>query len=172
MAKAKANQDIFPNVVYAEVTESAANTLTFEQIQTGYGSLNKTGWVIHRIEYYLDSTTLNLVTEPGDDLQIALVTSNLITSLTLQSAAVVDLLEIMILQDTAVGFEQKHMPMIRDFSSLPGGGKLVLPYPIFLAAKGTALGSAATVACRISFTERELTDVEWQELVQQTRLLT
>jgi hypothetical protein len=100
------------------------------------------------------------------------VTSNLLSSLTLQDASVVDMFELEVLMATAVGFAFQPQPLIRDFSSLPGGGRLVLPYPLYLAAKGTSLATATSPACRIYFTERDLGDSEWMELVQQTRLLT
>lgn len=172
MAKTKQVPDEFSNIVYVSVTESAANTLTFQQIQTGYGSLQKTGWIVSRLEYYLTAADLNKIGAADDVLQVALVTSNLMSSLTLQDASVVDLFQLQKLSATEVGFEFMPQPLIRDFSSLPGGGRLVLPYPLWLAVKGTSLASATTPALRIFFTERELGDKEWMELVQQTRLLT
>lgn len=172
MPKSKGNvQDEFPNVVYVQVTESAANTLTFQQIQTGYGSLQKTGWIIHRLEYYLTPTDINKMANADDSIQVALVTSNLLSALTLQEASVIDLYQMESLMATAVGFSFAPQPLIRDFSSLPGGGRLVLPYPLYLAVKGTSLATALAPAARIFFTERDLGDQEWMELVQQTRLL-
>jgi hypothetical protein len=171
MATAKKTTDEFPNIVYVGVTESAANTLTFQQIQTGYGSLQKTGWVVHRIEYYLTQTTIQLLLNTDDLLQLALCTSNLASSLTLQDASMIDLLEIGVSIYSSVGVVFSEKPMIRNFSDLPGGGRLVLPYPLFLAVKGTSVAAAMVAAARIFFTERELGDSEWMELVQQTRLL-
>jgi hypothetical protein len=172
MAKSKAGiRDEFSAIVYQTVTESAANTLTYAQIQTGYGSLQKTAWIIHRLEYYIPANVLNFIGAADDVLQIALVTSNLLTTLSLAEASVVDLFHLEQLSATQVGFQFLPQPLIRDFSALPGGGKLVLPYPLWLAAKGTSLGSAATVAIRLFFTERDLADADWMELVQQTRLL-
>lgn len=170
--KAKRNvPDEFSNIVYTSVTESVANTLTFQQIQTGYGSLQKTGWIISRLEYYLTAADLNKIAAADDVLQIALTTSNLLTDLSLANASVIDLFQLEKLSATEVGFGFMPQPMARDFSDLPGGGRLVLPYPLYLAAKGTSLGSATSPAVRIFFTERELGPDEWMELAQSQRLL-
>ena len=170
--KAAGVADRFANIVYATVTESVADTLTFQQIQTGYGSLEKVGWVISRLEYYVTSATQQAINAAGDYLQTALVTSNLISELSLASSQVLDMMDIQSHVVTGVGFELIYEPLIRDFSNLPGGGKLCLPYPIYLAVDSNGLALTAEVSCRINFTEIELQDQEWMELVQQTRLLT
>jgi hypothetical protein len=163
--------DQFSNIVYQTIDESAANTLTFQQIQTGYGSLDKKGWLISRIEWYLPLATLNQLGQAADLIQVALTTSNLVSSLTLQDASLIDLMELGIIVWTAVGVSPVYKPLIRDFSNLPGGGRIVLPYPLYLAVKGTDLGGAISAACRIFFTEIDLDEAGWMELVQQTRLL-
>jgi hypothetical protein len=164
-------KDIFPNIVYASVVESAANTLTFQKIETGYGSLQKTAWIIQRIEWYLSASARNLIVAADDSVSAALVTSNLITALDLAQAALIDLYEYKVHYQTSVGFVPTPDPVIRDFAELSGGGRLVLPYPLYVAVKGTSIASAVTVKCRISFVEKELSDSDWMELVQQTRLL-
>jgi hypothetical protein len=165
------NFDEFANIIYQNITESAANTLTFQQIQTGYGTLDKKGWIVSRIEWYVPLASVNLLGTSADLIQIALVTSNLITTLSLADASLIDLLELGLLQATAVGQNPFFKPLIRDFSSLPGGGRLMLPYPLYIGVKGTDLTAAINAAARIFFTERDLGDQEWMELVQQTRLL-
>jgi len=163
--------DQFANVIYGSVTESAAGTLTFTKLETGYGSLNRVGWVVHKLEFYLAVGMSSLIIDNADAIQMAVTKSNLISSVTLDQAAVIDLCQMQFSYRTSVGFAMDMQPIIRDFTMLPGGGKLVLPYPLFLAVKGISLASAVTVATRISFTEQELTDKDWLELVEQTRLL-
>jgi len=163
--------DEFSSIVYQTVTESGANTLTFGQVQTGYGSLDKIAWIIHKIEWYMPTATKNLLLANDDIIALALVTSNLLTSLSLADASMIDLMELQKHQETQVGYELWPQPIIRNFTDLPGGGKLVLPYPLYIAIKGTSLASAGTGACRLYFTERALESNEWMELVQQTRLL-
>jgi len=165
-------KDVYPNIVYASVVESAANTLTFTKIETGYGGLQKTAWIIHRIEWFLGIGIRSLVIDNSDAIDCALVTSNLISALDLSQAALIDLYEFKTFEKSAVGFRCFDDPITRNFADLPGGGRIVLPYPLYLAVKGVSLASAVTVKARIFFTERELGDADWMELVQQTRLLT
>jgi len=61
---------------------------------------------------------------------------------------------------------------VRDFSSLPGGGLLTLPNPLYLAVQGESLASAVTVRARIHFSRMDMEAENWIELVEQTRLLT
>ncbi|GAH07378.1 unnamed protein product, partial [marine sediment metagenome] len=62
-------------------------------------------------------------------------------------------------------------PFTKDFSSLPGGGILVPPNPIYIFAKGNALGSARTVTCRIFYTVRILKAEDFWELVELRRMI-
>jgi len=164
-------KDTFVNLVYAACTETAANTLTFQKIETGYGSLQKTAWIIQRIEWYLSASARNLIVAADDSVTAALVSSNLITTLDLAQASLFDLYEYKVHYQTSVGFAPTADPVIRDFAELSGGGRLCLPYPLYVAVKGTSIASAVTIKCRISFIEKELSDADWMELVQQTRLL-
>ena len=44
-------KDKYANIIYDEVTESAANTLTFESIDVGLNLFDKIGLKISRVEY-------------------------------------------------------------------------------------------------------------------------
>jgi len=171
MAKSRTVPDEFSSIVYVSHQQAVANTLEFTQIQTGYGSLQKTAWIINRIEWYIPGAELAKIVANADEIQLALTTSNLVSSLSLADSALMDLFQIQISAQTAVGFEYYEMPKIRDFSGLPGGGKMVLPYPLFMAVNSASLATAISASARIYFTEREMDQDEWLELVQQTRLL-
>lgn len=172
MPKKSSRKDEFPNVVYVKVTETAANTLTFEQIQTGYGALNRLGWIISRIEYYFKVGDLQQFADAADAAQVGLTKSDLLSSLNLQDSGLIDLLEVSCMYKTGVGLELVYQPIIRDFSQLPGGGKLVLPYPLFLGVQGISLANALEVSARISYTEITMGGDEFTELAMQDRLLT
>lgn len=172
MAQKNATSREFAEIVYASVTESAANTLTFQKMETGHGVLDKKAWIIHRLEFYLSATDINRLGAADDVISIALTTSNLISSLDLSSAAVIDVIEFNQLQATAVGFTLFDKPWIRSFTDLPGGGRLVLPNPLYLAVKGTSLAAAVTAKVRIVFTAMDMETDDWLQIVEQTRLLT
>lgn len=163
--------DEFANKFYGTVTESAANTLTFSEIPTQVNTFQKVGWVIHKLEWYIPYATLALMVDTADGMQLALTSSNKATALALSDPIVIDLLEITQLLRSAVGYNYFQFPFIRDFTSMPGGGLIVAPRPLFVAAKGVGLATVGTYAVRGHFTARELSAEEYIELVDFYRIV-
>jgi hypothetical protein len=161
----------FANVAYVTVTESAANTLTFSKLETGIAPFEKRGWIINRIEW---SFGINVTTFAANDdqLTVALTASNTITSLTLGDNAVLDM---MVFKRIDIGTAGSGMfvatPFVKDLSTVPGGGLLVTPNPIYIAAKGTSLPDVATCSCRFYYTSVDLKADEFWELVEMRRMV-
>lgn len=164
-------KDIFVNQAYLSVVESAANTLTFSKLETGINIYEKVGWLINRLDYFYSIKAANFAAT--DDAFVAgLSSSNQITSVPLNSSAVID----------RIGFDRQDFgtaanaiffeePLVKDFSRLPGGGLLVPPNPIFIFVKGTALTTAITVSARMFYTVVELKTEDFWELVEQRRMI-
>lgn len=163
--------DKFANKFYGAVTESAANTLTFEEIQTHQEVFAKRAWIIHRLEWYMSVASINFLDATGDKFQAALVSTNQVTELDLSNAGVIDLYELQFKYSTAVGYDFHPMPIVRDFTELPGGGLIVAPRPLFLALKGTGASAAGTVACRGYFTQIDLSPADYLDLVDFYRIV-
>lgn len=170
MAKSRM-KDQYANKAYGSVTESAANTLTFSEITTNVNIFDKVAWVLTRIEWYLNQATLGLILDSADHLEIGLTASNGITSLSLSEAAVIDVLDYQRLQATSVGFSYFDMPLVRDFGTMPGGGLIIAPRPLYVAAKGTSLASAASAECRFYFQQFEMAADEYLELIDFYRIV-
>ncbi len=162
MAKSK---DLYVNTAYGTVVETAANTLTFSEIQTNVSIFEKIAWIISRIEWYLPTATLALIAAGDDLFTMALTASNNLTALALNAPGVIDL---NVFQS---GNVVSGWPIVRDFSSLPGGGKIVAPRPLFLGLKGTSVASAGTAECRVAFTQRVMTPDEYLELIDFYRIV-
>jgi len=156
---------------YGEVTESAANTLTFQEIQTNVSIMEKWAWILHRLEWSMDLATYDEVAAVGDELDMALTTSNRITALQASDAAVLDIAQQMIVVETAVGVQRELLPLIRDFSTLPGGGLIIPPRPLYVAVKGTSLANAARVWCRGYFTPVAMKGEDYYNLLDAYRLI-
>jgi len=163
--------DAFANKFYGEATETAANTLTFAEIQTNVDVFAKKAWVLHKLEWYLGPGAINAIDAADDVLQAALVSSNKMSALALDDAGVIDLFELGQLFNTAVGAELTLMPLARDFTSLPGGGLIIAPRPLYVAVKGTSLAAAQSVAVRGYFTAVDLNADEYLELVDFYRIV-
>jgi len=165
------SKDKFANKFYGSCVESAANTLTFNEIQTNVDVFSKQAWLLHRLEWYLSGTQVDKILQAADWISAALTSSDKLSTLDLSSPGVVDLMELGIHSLTAVGYQFTQKPFIRDFSNLPGGGLIIAPRPLYVAVKGESLASAVTVAVRGYFTTMTLTADEYLELVDFYRIV-
>lgn len=163
--------DIFANKFYGSVVESAANTLTFGEIQTHVDVFAKRAWVLHRLEWYLEGSMIGTLNSNGDLVRLALCSSNQIQSLGLDNAGVIDLLTYKMELATAVGLFLKPEPLLREFGNMPGGGLIISPRPLYLAVQGSGAASAVTVHARGYFTQLELSADEYIELVDFYRIV-
>lgn len=163
--------DQFANKFYGTVTESGANTLTFGQINTAISIFAKQAWIIHALEWYISIANLANLVETADSLNCALVSSDKINALGLDNPAVIDLLKIQLLLRSSVGYSFEDMPIRRSFNDMPGGGIVVAPQSLFVAAQGVAANGACTVAVRGYFTQIDLSADEYIELVDFYRIV-
>lgn len=160
-------------IQYASITtlETAANTLTFGQLQTGGMLFQRRAMIFHRIEYNFGA--VSGFDAEADLLEMAIVTNNQITSLALSDPNVVHYTSARRVDfGTAASAQLYLMPIPHDFSQLPGGGLIVPAHPIYLAVQGTSLAAAQSVTARIYFTIVELSAQEFVELVEALRIIT
>jgi len=158
-------RDSFSNVGFATVTESAANTLTFAEIQTNVSVFEKIAWVLHRLEWYVPQATRALIIDSADKFDMGMTASRSLTTLALNESSMIDLLSVQ------GGDSFPQMPLIRDFSGLPGGGKLIPPRPLFVALKGLSVASAGTINLRFLFTMREVSAEDYYNLLDFYRIV-
>lgn len=161
----------FANKFYGTVTESAANTLTFSEIQTAVDIFSKAAWVLVRLEWYLTVAQFGLLVDDGDALQMSLTASDKMSDISLSDPGVIDSLTLHKRVATVVGINYHAQPITRDFSNLPSGGIIIVPRPLFVAVKGTGLASAGGASCRGYFSRVELKADEYIELVDFYRMV-
>lgn len=167
------NKDTYANKFFGTVTESAANTLTFSEIQTNVNIFDKVAWILHRMEWFLgEATGIGLLVANGDRIACALTSSDKITDLDLDNPSVVDLYKVeRVDYGAAANMHRWEMPIIRDFTNLPGGGIIIAPRPLYVAAEGASLAAASTVSVRGYFTQKQLTPDEYLELIDFYRIV-
>lgn len=158
------SQDLYANILYDSVTESAANTLTFEAVDIGLNIFDKVGLKISRIEYHGWQSQLAAGT---DRAEFGLSASNNWTTPDVAESSMIDYSRMTVqaigTPATAVIFQE---PWIKDWSNLPQGGLLIAPKPLYLWAKGTALAAAMTIKARIFFTVIAMKPEEYFELLE------
>jgi len=165
-------KDAYANLAYMNVTESAANTLTFNGLTVVSNILANNAMLIHRVEYTVAVATLNEIAADGDTFTFGLTGSNTLTTTLLDDPEVYDE-QRLCRQDagTAGNAIVYRMPLVADWSQMPGGGRLVPADRIFVFAEGTAMGNPGEITARVYFTIIDMTPADYLELAQSLRVL-
>jgi hypothetical protein len=165
--------DLFANLAILTVTESAANTLTFKKLETGISVNQKIAWVVSRIEYFLSSLVAAQFNGDGDAISWGICASSTFANAIIEENSILDFNNYQRADYGAAAVSIFHkQPFLKDFASMPSGGIIVPPAPLFGFVKGSGLVSAMTVAARIYYTELELAESDFWQLVQARRPLT
>jgi len=168
----KSGMDKFANQAIITVTETATDTLTFKKLETGVSLTEKVAWIINRVEYIINNFTASLFNSSGDAIKFGLSVSNAFASASFDEQAIIDYNLVQRADfGTAASGGFMELPIIKDLSSLPSGGILVPPVPLYGFAQGVGLAAASTVACRIYYTLLPLAIDQYWELVEARRIL-
>jgi hypothetical protein len=164
MKATKGKKDNFSNKAYGTVSMSAANTLTFAQIQMAVGLFQGIAMNIHRILWYPQTSTIREMVAATDSLYMALTTSNRLSSLTTVAEPAI------LAQKRWVGIaanvEMVRLPEITDFTDLPGGGKITSANPLFVGMFSGGFAAAGAGDIEIEFTFVQLSDRDYLEIIQ------
>lgn len=163
--------DKYANQGFVTVTPTL-NTLSFRELATYVSVFEKKAFLINRIEYFFQMSMVQELDAETDFIMFGLSTSKSFSSPGLSVSAIFDFNEmITVLQAAGVSSHVFHMPVVKDLSTLPGGGSLVPSRPIFLWCLSGGLAGAGSVEARIFFTVVDLKAEEYWELVEATRLV-
>lgn len=168
----KGGLDKFANIAAISVTESASNTQTSAKFAFPFSIMDKVGLIISRIEYWLSSPSLMDTTT--DSIFMGLITASSVSDLAVMSdPLIVDTTKYQ-RQDygTAASGMIFQAPYVKDFSSLPGGGLLVAPNPLYAAIKGSGCSAATSFWLKLFYTYMELQPDEYWQLVESRRIIT
>jgi len=169
---ATSNKDQFANYAIVTVAESAANTLTFKKLETGISLIEKVAWVLNRIEYTINNLSAAVFNGDGDSVDYGLSVGSGFTAPANTEVTIIDYNKV-VRRDygAAASMRLDIIPIIKDFSALPGGGIIVPPAPIYLYAMGTGLTGATAVVARMYYTLLPLSVDQYWELVEARRVL-
>lgn len=164
MAKSKA--DIYANRAFAAVTMSAANTITFQQLNFAVGVFQGVALKLLRVEWHPGSSDIQEIVAAADRLTFALTLRDDLTSLDPTNQSIVCRKSIFLNRDLTAEANLFHMPIITDFTTMPEGGLLVPANPIYMAAVTAGFAGAATVRAVLYYIFVQLSDRESIELLQ------
>jgi len=167
MAGGSKKMDKYANVLTASLTLSAANTLSFDELKMGLSLFDKVGLLISRIEYEPSGGTLGEMTATGDEVRLAITTSDSISALDVTDQAVIHMMTYKRFDaGTAATATLYTLPFVYDLSTLPGAGILITPRPWYIAGDTDGLASAAVLNFRFYFTVIKLSPAEYFELLE------
>lgn len=164
VAAKKGKRDTYANVGFGYVLMSAANTLTFAQIQFAVGIFQGVALLLHRILWYPSNTLCRELVAATDQCEFAITTSNRLSAIVDTSEPAVVALHRFI--GIGAGVERFSLPIITDFTQLPGGGKLMPANPVYVGLGSTGFAAAVFLRCVLEFTFLELTSQDYLELIQ------
>lgn len=156
--------DRFRNVLSIEVTQSAADTLTFQEVPTGVSLGQGLGIVIDEISYYPNHANIRELDADTDTLMMALTTSDQPDDIADYSdSRIVDTVALLShVVGTAGNFQVHELPIRTEFTP-----PIILATPrLFLAVDTAGFGAAATARVRVAFRYVKLTPQEYLEVAE------
>lgn len=160
--------DEYSNVILADVTQSAANTLTFEELNLGFNIFDKYALLLQRWEVLWGISVEAEIATNADSLSVAICADNTPSNLAFGDRRIIDTLRLQI--QGAVTPVTRSYPLMKDYTSLSGGGLLLIPKPFYLAVDSTGFAAAATVNFRLYFVIVPLKDADYLELLEARRI--
>lgn len=162
--------DRYSNVINTTLTLSAANTLTFQEIDVGLTIFQKVALLIERMDIFMPPASQAEFVAVTDWAQVALTQSNQIADLDIDEAAIIDMLQVTVVVHATAGNANIIInPWQRDFTQLGGGGLLIVPKPLFLAGLTAGFTAPAVITLRFYFRIIALKPDEYFELLESRR---
>lgn len=163
--------DAYANLAAVAVSESAADTLATTKFAFPFSIMDKVGLLISRIEYWFN--TLGAMNSTTDSQYMALLAASTVVDITAQNdPLIVDTVRLTRIDfGTAASANLYEMPVVRDFSMMPGGGILVAPNPLYGALKGAGESGASSGWVRLYYTYMELSTDDYWQLVESRRII-
>ncbi len=164
--------DTFANFAALKVLESAANTQTSAKFAFPFSIMDKMALIINRIEYVVGNLSAGF-NSTADLVNVVLATASALTAIDNQAdPMIVDAIRYSRLDYGAAASGMLiTQPLQKDFSSLPGGGMLVAPNPLYAIIEGNGCASAMFCWVKLFYTYVELNTDEYWQLVESRRVI-
>lgn len=168
MARGLAQPDRFANIAAGDVTMSAANTLTFQEILTGISLGVGVGMLIDQIDYTPTSASIRELLGNADALFAAWTTSNGVSDIADASDRRVlhAFQEIPTIVGAVVSLAQSRWPAVYQFFP-----PIIVAAPrIFVAMNTSGAAAASRLRSRMYFRFVELSAQEYLEIAETFQL--
>lgn len=167
--------DKFVNKAYATVTQAAANTEAYGEINFNIPTFDKVALIISKIEYHFATGLWAEMLTGSDQMLFGLTTNSSIGALTvanLSNPAVIDLNYITpVVVGAVVSMLYVRDPITIDYTSMPEGGIIVPPRPLYLYFDTAGFVAASTAYVILWFRYLGLSTEDYWDLVESTRVI-
>lgn len=153
---------------------------TFEQIQPQSSINDRLGWIVHRAEFFHPTEVWAAWLDSTADftLEYGIANSNSFAVPTASNPALKIRQRLVTNNNGAAAATTTHVydqqPFVQDFSTLPGGGMLMLPYPMYgyVSVIGTLPAGIAGVNCyfTLKVSQVQLSDADFFALLQANQM--
>lgn len=165
-----ARKDKYPNIINVSVTMSAANTLTFQEVDLGFGQFERVGVLLSRMEMHPENGVIDELVAAADVFNMAISADNQLADINADERAVIDTHRLKAqVAGTAGTLNLVKLPLVVDYSNLPGGGMLIAPRPLYVGITSAGFASARLCIFRLYFTILKLQDADYFELLESRR---
>ena len=172
MAKAM-NKDKYVNLAAVDLTMSAANALTFQQLMTGISIFERMAWEIYCVEYHVFAAVAEEMTATLDAITVGLSRSDTAATIIYTDPALIDYYAISHIFTGFTPATSHFFPGVitRSFVEMYGGPLIVLPNPLYAYMTTAGLASAGQMRCRIFFKSIQMTPSDYVELIEASRIV-
>ena len=170
-------KDRFANRFAMTLTTPAGGALTITEIPTNVNVFSRTAFIIHKLEYILNYASYDQIVAAADQICVGLVSSINVASILdniawVHDPSVIDVMEVCAdLHGAAANMNIRQSPIVHDFGDMPGGGLLVSARPLYMAIQANSIAGAVQCFVRGWYTQIEMKDDEFIELVDYFRIM-
>lgn len=163
--------DVYSNLILTTFNMSAADTLTFQEIDLGISLFENIGLLIEKIEYIPSVETKTLLVAAADRIRFGLTNDNGISSISADDRRIIDFMELGVggIVGAVVSSFLEVKPYVHDFTMLGGGGLIVAPRPLYAWMMTDGLGAVMGLVMRLYFRVLRLSSNEYIELLEARR---
>lgn len=169
---AKGTTDKYANIAAVKFMLAVAGTAAFEKFDFPFSVMDKVGLLISRLEYFV--LNVSALAADEDKWFGALTVSKNTPSLDdIEDPTIIDSLRF-VREDFGVAASGStfQQPIIRDLSTMPGGGLLVAPNPLYVACDTDGPAAAMGIGLRMYYTTVSLSADDYWQLVESRRIIT
>lgn len=170
-ASKKSAVDNYANIAAVTAIPSAADAFKSVKFAFPFSIMDKMGLLLSRIEYFIDA--FGYLNSANDYVYAGLSTASSLTSISDPAdPMIVDSIRLIRVDyGTAASGDLVQTPIIRDFSTLPGGGLLVAPNPLYFWTQTNGASGVISCQCRLWYTYMELSTDDYWQLVESRRVI-